>query len=382
VPKTIRSGYKGAELEAANSIIATVTEQAADTESLIILVTNRLQNAKPGNEAFFLIGGVRTSHRIARTAVRLLRHAGIQARLVNGISLSKERKKAPLVHWLEAYLDDHWVPFDIENGTRSPKTDRLPWSRGFGGMIQATGAGKAHVNFAVTHEFDDALMSAVQNARLSSRKMMNFSLFSLPLQTQQVYKILLMVPLGILFLVLLRNVVGIKAFGTFMPVLIAMAFRQTQLLWGVILFTLIVGLGLAVRFYLEELKLLLVPRLAVVVMVVVITMMVLSLFTHNLGLDRGLSIALFPIVIMSMTIERMTIVWDERGPSEALTQAMGSLAIATGCYLIMSNSYLEHLFFVFPELLFFIVAVTLMLGRYKGFRLIELTRFKVLAVRK
>jgi hypothetical protein len=136
-----------------------------------------------------------------------------------------------------------------------------------------------------------------------------------------------------------------------------------------------------VRFYLEHLKLLLVPRLAVLVMVVVITMMILSLLTHNLGLDRGLSISLFPIVIMTMTIERMTIVWDERGAGEAMKQAIGSLIIATIAYIIMSNSYLEHIFFVFPELLLLVVAVTLLLGRYKGFRLMELTRFKVLATR-
>jgi hypothetical protein len=210
---------------------------------------------------------------------------------------------------------------------------------------------------------------------------MDFSILSLPLQTQQVYKILLMVPLGIFFLVVLRNVIGMKAFGTFMPVLIAMSFRETQLLWGVILFTLIVSVGLMIRFYLEHLKLLLVPRLAVLVMVVVITMMILSVLTHNLGLDRGLSISLFPIVIMTMTIERMTIVWDERGAGEAMKQAIGSLIIATFAYAIMSNPYLEHLFFVFPELLLLVVAATLLLGRYKGFRLMELTRFKVLAPR-
>ena len=110
-------------------------------------------------------------------------------------------------------------------------------------------------------------------------------------------------------------------------------------------------------------------------------MMILSVLTHNLGLDRGLSISLFPIVIMTMTIERMTIVWDERGAGEALKQALGSLIIAALAYAIMSNRYLEHLFFVFPELLLLVVAMTLLLGRYKGFRLMELTRFKVLAPR-
>ena len=63
---------------------------------------------------------------------------------------------------------------------------------------------------------------------------MHFSLLSLPLHTQRVYRMLLMVPVGAFLLVILRNIIGIITFGTFMPVLIALAFRETQLLWGIV----------------------------------------------------------------------------------------------------------------------------------------------------
>jgi hypothetical protein len=178
--------------------------------------------------------------------------------------------------------------------------------------------------------------------------------------------------------VILRNVIGIKTFGTFMPVLIALAFRETQLLWGIILFSLVVALGLSARLYLEHLKLLVVPRLASVLFVVVLIMAALSVLTHKLGLERGLSVALFPMVILTMTIERMSIVWEERGASEALQQGVGSLIVAALAHLIMTISYVEHLSFVFPELLLVLLAGTLLLGRYYGYRLVELRRFKAL----
>jgi len=41
---------------------------------------------------------------------------------------------------------------------------------------------------------------------------------------------------------------------------------------------------------------------------------------------------------------------------------------------------LKHLFFVFPELLLWVLAICLLLGRYSGYRLLELVRFKSLAV--
>jgi hypothetical protein len=164
-----------------------------------------------------------------------------------------------------------------------------------------------------------------------------------------------------------------------MPVLIALAFRETQLLWGVVLFVSLVGVGLAVRVYLEQLKLLLVPRLASLLIVVVLMMALVSVLTHKLGLERGLSVALFPMVIITMTIERMSIVWDERGAAEAMQQGFGSLLTAVLAYLLMFNVWTEHLVFVFPELLLILLASTLLLGRYSGYRLLELRRFKVLA---
>ncbi len=62
---------------------------------------------------------------------------------------------------------------------------------------------------------------------------------------------------------------------------------------------------------------------------------------HKLGIDRGVSVALFPMVILSMTVERMALVWEEAGPLEALQQGFGSLLVAAMGFLLMSNNCLD-----------------------------------------
>jgi hypothetical protein len=188
-----------------------------------------------------------------------------------------------------------------------------------------------------------------------------------------------MVPIGAFLMLLLRNIVGVKTFGTFMPVLIAIAFRETQILAGVLLFVTVVGAGLLVRFYMERLRLLLVPRLTSVLIIVVILMAIVSIVSQRLGIEVGLSIALFPMVIMAMTIERMSIAWEERGAGHAVKEGIGTLLVASLAYLVMSWAPLEHLVFVFPESLLILLAATLLLGRYSGYRLTELFRFRALA---
>ena len=223
-----------------------------------------------------------------------------------------------------------------------------------------------------------ALQQHLYIGKQGQARLIEYSLLSLPIETQALYHVILMVPIGVIFLVLMRNMVGVKTFGTFMPILIALAFRETQLAWGLGLFIVVVGLGLVIRFYFDQLKLLLVPRLAAVLIVVILLMGAISILTYKLGLPRGLSIALFPMVILTMTIERMSIVWEERGPAEALQQGFGSLFVAAVSYLLMNIEALRHFVFVFPEMLLVLLAITILLGRYSGYRLSELIRFKVL----
>ena len=49
------------------------------------------------------------------------------------------------------------------------------------------------------------------------------------------------------------------------------------------------------------------------------------------------------------------------------------------CFLLMSVPTVEHLAFVFTELQLVLLAMILLLGRYSGYRLTELRRFRELA---
>lgn len=224
-------------------------------------------------------------------------------------------------------------------------------------------------------ESDVELIEIAHQAGKLNTAFVKFSLFSLPIQHQNIYQLLLMVPLGALLVVFMRVFVGLSTFGTFMPILISMAFRETQLGWGILLFTLIVSIGLSIRFYLEKLMLLLIPRLSAILVIVIIIMLVISFITNELGTQRFLSVSLFPMVIIAMTIERMSIHWEENGPASALGHGLGSLVVAILGYLIMTNQDLMFIMFVYPELMLVILGLCLLSGRYTGYRLSELFRF-------
>lgn len=364
---------------AMEALVERVRSQSADPASFTAELLKRLSSPGGDQDVELLLGVSPSSLDRARTAMTVLAAARVPARLMRGVAMAERERHTDILPWLEVHDGERWLYFDPVTGKEGLPPDFLVWWRGEDPLVQLDGGTELEVTTSVQRNVTDPVALAHRRAAAHQGHVGEFSLFSLPIESQAVYGVLLSVPLGALMVVILRNVVGVQTFGTFMPVLIALAFRETRLLWGVLLFSVLVAIGLLFRFYMERLRLLLVPRLSAVLIIVVLIMLVFSLLSYQLDFDIGLSVGLFPMVIMTMTIERMSIVWEERGPGDAIRQGAGSLLVAAACYLTMGLDIVEHLVFVFPELLLVVLAVTLLLGRYTGYRLSELLRFREMA---
>ena len=359
-------------------IVTEVRDHSADTASFTTEMLRMVNDPSPNPNIELLFSESESNADFVQRLTTILAYARIPARMIRGIVLQDQQRRVDPLPWLEVHDGDTWRYFNPNTGEEGLPENYLVWWRGSAPLVSVEGGSNVEVNFAVQKNFVDSISIAEQRAELEGSALVEFSLASLPIQTQAVYSVLLMIPIGALIMVIMRNIVGIDAFGTFMPVLIALSFRETQLLWGAILFTLLVTLGLSIRFLLERLRLLLVPRLGAVLIVVVLLMMIISIMSHKLGMETGLSVALFPMVIIAMTIERMSVVWEERGASDAMRAGLGSLVVAIAAYVFMGMTWLEHLIFTFPELLLIVLALVLLAGRYTGYRLLELGRFKAL----
>ncbi len=364
---------------AMKGLLDQVREQSADIGTFSSQLMMRLNDPSPVEEAALFIKDIDGPYKKAHLAVKLLAGAGISARVVHAVELKSGMHDAVMTPWLQVHNGERWLTFNLNSTSEGMPPNLFIWSTAPGALLDIGENSNAVIGFTVARNTADA-MAVLQDRRdVLKSPLVKYSLLSLPLEKRNVYQFLLLIPIGAFVMLILRNIIGIKTFGTFMPVLIALAFRETQLVAGIALFILIVGFGLLVRFYMERLKLLLVPRLTAVLTLVVFLMCMTSIISHQLDIEVGLSVGLFPMVIMAMTIERMCIAWDERGPGSAIRDAAGSLAVAALAHSVMTWGPLEHLILTFPELLLVLFAATLLLGRYAGYRLTELGRFKALA---
>ncbi|HIP28868.1 MAG TPA: hypothetical protein EYG82_06820 [Sulfurovum sp.] len=306
----------------------------------------------------------------------MLRYEGLTVKKVNGLFIEDSHRNFRLTSLIEVLHKNKWQRYDLETGKIEKDKKFFVWRKGGNSILDVTGAKKSKITFSVNKRQVPTRYLMENKNIVKDSAILDFSLFTLPVSEQNAFRHMLLVPFGALMVVFLRVFIGIRTSGTFMPILIALAFMETSLITGLIMFILIVGIGLVIRSYLSTLNLLLVARISAVVIVVITIMSFMSILSFKLGIEEAMTITFFPMIILAWTIERMSILWEEEGAKEVFIQGGGSLFVAVCAYFAMSNELVGHITFNFPEVLLILLGIIILAGRYSGYRLTELIRFK------
>jgi hypothetical protein len=359
---------------AVERLVSRLRAQSSDTASFVTLLIQAFNQRPQAQEVAFLLSNYDESSLHALQQV--LAWAGVAAHRVRGVRLEDGRRRQRLSPLLEVYTGERWEIFDPVSAAAGLPRDFFVWQRGEGSVLDVMGGRDSRLEFALVRNTMPARSLVGMEQRAREYLLLDFSIYSLPVEQQGVFKGLLLIPVAALVVVFLRVIVGLRTSGTFMPILIALAFIQTTLLLGLAIFLVLVAAGLWIRSWLSHMNLLLVARISAVVIVVIGLMSALAVTSYKLGLHQVLTVTFFPTVILAWTIERMSILWEEEGPREVVIQGGGSLLVAVLAYLAMANTLVAHLTFNFPELMFSLLGLILLLGKYTGYRLTELYRFR------
>ena len=312
----------------------------------------------------------------SRLFVALARKAGIPTRLVGGIILNEGQKRTSH-QWVAAYINGYWVPFDPLNGYFAEIPDNyLLLYRGDKFLF----AHSANINFNYSFTI---------KKRLAANPMLIEELHETPFNAYNAWqafqkvgiplgllKLIIMLPLGALFIAIARNVIGVQTFGIFLPALIALSCRETGLFYGLTGFLFVVGIVSILHFPLEKLGLLYIPKMAIMLSAVVITFLTVAALAIHYEFYELSYISLFPIAVVTITAERFGRQIMEDGLKEALKLTTQTLIVAALVYFIINSRSMQAFILAFPELLMVIIGLNILLGRWIGLRVTEYYRFR------
>ena len=184
----------------------------------------------------------------------------------------------------------------------------------------------------------------------------------LPGKLHEPIKVVLILPIGALFTALVRTIIGIRTFGTFSPTLLALAFVYNDWQSGLCIFFVVIATGFISRTLLDRLKLLLVPRLGIILtMVVMLMVLSISVMNYFKWVPAGQTV-LLPMVILTNLVERFYVTSEEDSIFQAVRLLVTSVFMALAIYLLLSSPGLGNLLFYYPELHFFTVVALILMG--------------------
>jgi len=193
--------------------------------------------------------------------------------------------------------------------------------------------------------------------------------------SSQTVILLLMLPVIAMILAFLKQVIGVTTFGLYTPSIVALSFLALSWPIGLVFLVFIISTGYATRAIMRRWRLLYIPKVAIVITVVSITLLLLlglgTLFKIVLARDT-----IFVLLIMSTLSESFLNVKTEEGLYSAILGTGETILAALLCVFIVQWPWLQSVVLAYPELILFTILIDVILGRWTGLRLVEYFRFR------
>jgi len=189
--------------------------------------------------------------------------------------------------------------------------------------------------------------------------------------------LLLMLPLCATLIAFARQVIGIKGFGIYTPLTLAFAFIVIGLKYGLFLFLVILLTSTLTRLGIKRLRMLYLPRIAIVLTVATLIVSFILLKGVYLEWKQTASLPILAVLVMIILVEKFITAQIERSRKEAFALTAETVFLSVACYFLVNWDFLVQMALHYPFIvLVAVILFNIFLGKWTGLRLSEYFRFK------
>ena len=176
----------------------------------------------------------------------------------------------------------------------------------------------------------------------------------------------------------IRQVVGISAFGIYTPSVIALSLLMLGFYFGFGTLLIVVVVSYLLRTLLDKFKLLYIPKTSLILSAIALSFLGLIWFLSYYRVSLAVSLAIFPMLVMSTVSEKFLTAQSEEGLREALFGIIKTVVVSLAAYYLVVWTAFSNLIMSWPELILVPIFGMILLGRFTGLRLTEYFRFRSL----
>ena len=299
--------------------------------------------------------------------IALLRTAHLPARLVAGVNLQAKAAQQPF-YWVEVYDAETWIPLDPVHGyLRNLPAFSIPVRKGDEPLITTEGAKVKSTTWKIETVSAPSGLSVSDSRNLTDILDLN----RLSPDNRENLGLLLLLPLGVLATEIMRQLMGIRTYGTFTPSLMALAVVHVDRTTAITVFLMVTIIGITIRAYLPNLNLQRTARLAMVFTLVSISMAIIMSGFIYFDPAADSIVVLLPVVVLTMLVDRIYTIADQRGMRTALIRLFWTTVAAFVSLLILLQADWSIWLVAYPEIHALTLAVIIIIGLYQGPKLSE-----------
>ncbi|MCH7492698.1 hypothetical protein IID19_03885, partial [Patescibacteria group bacterium] len=208
-----------------------------------------------------------------------------------------------------------------------------------------------------------------------SHAVTNFIAKGIP--TNTIY-IILAFPFIAFIITFIRQVIGISAFGIYTPLMITLSLLILGIYFGLGAIIVIVTVSYVLRKALNRFKLMYIPKTSLILSAIGLSFLAVLWFLSYYRVSLAVSLAIFPMLVMSTISEKFLSAQSEEGFRGALLGVFKTIMIAIAAYYVVIWAAFSDLIMSWPELIIVPLLGIILLGKFTGLRLTEYARFRSL----
>lgn len=188
--------------------------------------------------------------------------------------------------------------------------------------------------------------------------------------------LLLLLPLIAFIVAFLRQVIGVKTLGIYVPSILTIVFLETKLFYGLLFFLVVFALGTLFHYLFKKRRLLYFPKMAIILGLISFSIILILALMPWPNLIEVTTLSVLVIFMIIVLMEEFIDIQIKRGLRESIYLLLGTLGASILSYFIGSWQMLQTFFLRYPEIILVILIIDYLLGKWSGLRLYEYYRFR------
>jgi hypothetical protein len=187
--------------------------------------------------------------------------------------------------------------------------------------------------------------------------------------------LILLLPMLATIIAFIRHVIGLPGVGMLVPIALAITLLSTGITSGIILLATIMFASTFARILLKKVRIMQLPKMAMSMFIVSIFIFLVLTLSALAGLLVVKQLSIFPVLLLILLSEQIISVQLERSAQEMIIITLVTFALGILGFLLLSSVHLRNTILLYPELIFLLIPLNIIIGRYFGLRLMEYFRF-------